>query len=102
MFRYPRHQEINYAEYVETANNPRAFYGLPSSVGFCAKCTISNQRPNSANKSTHTLNTPKTTIHFDEQGFCDACRGGELKNTVVDWDFRENELHALCDQHRRN
>src|SRR5689334_10706966 len=102
MQRYPRHQEINYADYSEANNNPRAFYGLPASVAFCAKCTISNQRPNSTNEATHTLNTPKATIHFDQYGVCDACRVAELKNTVVDWDLREKELRELCDQHRRN
>jgi N-acetyl sugar amidotransferase len=79
-----------------------AKYGLPSKVTFCKKCVISNQRPNSAIEFTHTRDSRKKTIAFDEEGVCDACRVAEHKRTKVDWQERENELRALCDRFRRD
>ena len=52
------------------ASTPK--YGLPSDVAYCAKCVISNQRPNSAVEYTHTKDSKKKTINFDEHGVCDA------------------------------
>ena len=52
-------------------------YNLPSSVKFCTKCTISNQRPR---------------ISFNDQGVCSACQYAEYKKTKIDWntkDFKE-------------
>lgn len=79
-----------------------AYYGLPQEVSFCQKCVISNQRPNSAVEYQHTKESKKTTIHFDEQGVCDACRLGEEKKTTIDWKLREKELRELCDRFRKN
>lgn len=76
-----------------------ALYGLPLNVQFCRRCVISNQRPNSAIEFSHTAQTKKETIHFDEEGVCDACRVAEAKAST-DWDARERELQALCDEHR--
>lgn len=76
-------------------------FGLPREVRFCTRCVISNQRPNSAVEFKHTSATKKETIHFDEQGVCDACRVAEGKK-AIDWDRRERELRDLCDRHRRN
>ncbi len=39
-------------------------YGLPREVKFCAKCLMSNQRPNSAVEFNHNINTKKETISF--------------------------------------
>jgi N-acetyl sugar amidotransferase len=78
-----------------------ALYGLPEEVRFCTRCVISNQRPNSAVEFKHTAASKKLTIHFDEQGVCDACRVAEAK-AGLDWAARERELQALCDQYRRN
>jgi N-acetyl sugar amidotransferase len=75
-------------------------YGLPAEVQFCKKCVISNQRPNSAIEFKHTKETKKETIHFDEEGVCDACRYAERKHSEVDWEAREAELRALCDRVR--
>ena len=77
-------------------------YGLPSEVKFCARCVISNQRPNSAVEFDHTSDTKKSTIFFDSEGVCDACRYAEAKHNEVDWDEREKELGKLCDSHRKN
>ena len=76
-------------------------YGLPSEVKFCKRCVISNQRPNSAEEYQHTNKTKKTTIHFDEDGVCDACRVAENK-AGIDWEERDRELRDLCDRFRRN
>lgn len=75
-------------------------YGLPTDVAFCKRCVISNQRPNSTVEFKNTAETKKETIHFDEEGVCDACRFAEKKDADIDWDVREAELKALCDKHR--
>jgi len=77
-------------------------YGLPREVKFCKVCVISNQRPNSAVEYSHTAASKKTTIHFDEEGVCDACRFAEKKRKGIDWADRERELVALLDKHRRH
>lgn len=75
-------------------------YGLPGDVAFCRSCVISNQRPSSAVEFAHTRNSKKSTIHFDEEGVCDACRYAEAKAGAVDWEERERALLDLCDQYR--
>ena len=79
-----------------------AKYGLPADVRFCARCVISNQRPNSTVEYAHTSGSSKETIHFDADGVCQACRVAEEKERSVDWEQRERELGDLCDRHRRN
>src|SRR3990167_8594106 len=81
----------------EESFQPR--YGLPREVLFCKKCVISNQRPNSAIEFSHTKASTKKTIHFDEEGICDACRVSEKKKQI-NWAEREEQLKALCDKHR--
>jgi N-acetyl sugar amidotransferase len=76
-----------------------AFYGLPQSVKFCKKCVMSNQRPTSAIEFKHTRDSKKTTMNFDDEGVCDACRNAEVKDKV-DWENREKELLQLLDKHR--
>jgi N-acetyl sugar amidotransferase len=78
------------------------YYGLPAEVKFCSRCVISNQRPNSAVEFEHTSKSKKTTIRFDEEEVCDACRSTERKMRETDWDAREKELWALCDKYRKN
>lgn len=75
-------------------------YGLPREVKFCRRCVISNQRPNSAVEYSHTKNSKKATIHFDEEGICDACRVAEHKQKTIDWSERERQLVELCNRHR--
>ena len=77
-----------------------AKYGLPPDVRFCARCVISNQRPNSAVEFKHTATSKKETIHFDAEGVCDACRFAERKKQI-DWTQREKELKELCNRHRK-
>ena len=76
-----------------------AYYGLPEEVKFCRKCVISNQRPTSAIEFKHTKNSKKTTMNFDKDGVCDACRNAEVKERI-DWKKREKELIQLLDKYR--
>ncbi|MBA3344297.1 MAG: N-acetyl sugar amidotransferase [Gemmatimonadales bacterium] len=77
-------------------------YGLPRQVKFCARCVISNQRPNSTVEYRHTSESKKQTIHFDAEGVCDACRFAERKRTGIDWAERERQLVELCHRYRRH
>jgi N-acetyl sugar amidotransferase len=77
-----------------------AYYGLPAEVKFCKKCVMSNQRPTSTVEFKHTKDSKKTTMNFDEEGVCDACRTAEQKENI-DWDRREQELVKLLDKYRR-
>jgi N-acetyl sugar amidotransferase len=79
----------------------QAKYGLPVQVKFCKKCVMSNQRPASSIEFAHTTEKKHTTLHFDEEGVCDACRFAERKEQI-DWEKREHELLKLLDKHRRN
>uniref|UniRef100_UPI0040472469 N-acetyl sugar amidotransferase n=1 Tax=Algoriphagus sp. TaxID=1872435 RepID=UPI0040472469 len=76
-----------------------AYYGLPKEVKFCKKCVMSNQRPASAVEFKHTKDSKKTTLNFDSDGVCDACRTAEQKEKIK-WEDREKELLELLDQHR--
>lgn len=78
-----------------------AYYGLPTDVQFCTRCVMSNQRPTSAIEFKHTKDSKKTTMSFDEEGVCDACRANEQKNSI-NWDKREEELLELLDKYRKN
>jgi len=77
-------------------------YGLPEEVRFCKSCVISNQRPNSCSEYSHTKETKKQFIHFNDQGICDACQVTEQKKWLIDWNEREQELQDLCNRFRRN
>ena len=48
-------------------------YGLPSTVKFCKRCVVSNQRPR---------------IVFDGEGVCSACRFADHKASGIDWTKR--------------
>jgi len=87
-----------------TAVTPKleAKFGLPTSVRFCARCVISNQRPNSAIEYAHTAASKKDTIRFDTDGVCDACRYAEAKRQTIDWAERERQLVELCNRFRRD
>ena len=100
ILRYP--VAVDLANFARNVPRPETRYGLPAEVKFCSRCVISNQRPNSTVEYTHTKETKKATIHFDEHGVCDACRFTERKRHGIDWEERENHLRELCDRHRRN
>lgn len=79
-----------------------AFFGLPEAVEYCKRCVISNQRPSSTVELKHTKNEKKSTIAFDENGICDACRYHEYKRSEIDWTAREENLRKTLDKYRRN
>lgn len=102
MHKNPLNDDIDFSRYAPGANDPEAFYGLPKEVCYCKSCVISNQRPNSAVEFKHTKESKKATIHFDDEGVCDACRVAEQKHGTIDWAARDKELRALCDRFRRD
>ena len=93
-------QSLDLSEFAPGATNSRRKYGLPETISFCVKCCISNQRPSSTVEFKHTEASNKTTINFDENGICDACRVSERKSQEIDWEEREAKLLELCDRFR--
>ena len=99
LIKYPTQVELK--DFSKNLENPKVFYGLPPRVLFCQKCVISNQRPNSMIEYNHVQDSQKKTIHFDENGICDACKFAEKKHLEIDWLQREKELRDLCAKHRK-
>jgi len=97
----PYPSEVDRSLYAEDAQDSDTLYGLPKEVEFCRSCVISNQRPNSTVEYKHDSSSKKETIHFDENGVCDACNFTEKKRHGIDWEARDRELRELCDRHRR-
>lgn len=91
---------VDLSKFSPTATNLDVKYGLPAEVEYCKMCVISNQRPNSAVEYSHTKESKKKTIHFDEHGICDACNFALKKKQGIDWVEREKQLWELCDRHR--
>ncbi|MBC3888236.1 N-acetyl sugar amidotransferase [Acetobacterium paludosum] len=91
--------DVDFSKFEQVNDDLDVKYGLPREIKFCKKCVISNQRPNSCVEYDHTNESKKETIHFDDEGVCDACRSSEKKKKI-DWDLREKELIELCDKHR--
>ncbi len=100
ILRYP--STIDLSRFAKNKEQLEVLYGLPSEVKFCRRCVISNQRPNSAVEYKHTNVTKKSTIHFDENGVCDACNFAERKKNGTDWVERDKRLRELCDKHRKH
>ncbi len=96
----PRKDTLDLLVYSPDATDPPTFYGLPQRIEFCSRCGVSNQRPNSTVEHKHTRDSKKTTIRFDEDAVCDACKVAEEKQGVIDWDLRRKELEELCDRYR--
>jgi N-acetyl sugar amidotransferase len=90
---------VDMAEFRPGLNNPRVMYGLPADVQFCRSCIYSNQKPTSAREYTHTAESKKSVVNFDDQGICQACRTIERKK-AIDWDERNRMLVDLCDRFR--
>ena len=98
--KYPEPVNLNQYEFKST--NLEAYYGLPSEVRYCKTCVISNQRPNSAVEYNHTRESKKDTIHFSDEGICDACKFTQRKRHEIDWNDRDKQLRELCDRFRKN
>ena len=84
---------------IDTNEKIEAKYGLPTQVMFCKRCVMSNQRPTSSIEFKHTVHRKHRTLHFNEEGICDACRYAEEKEKI-DWKKREGELIGLLDKYR--
>ncbi len=100
MHAHPARVPLDESRFAAAVNDPEVKYGLPREVRFCRSCVISNQRPNSAVEFSHTPASKKDTIHFDDEGVCDACRVAERKQSAIDWRARGRELELLCDRFR--
>lgn len=48
----------------------------------------------------HRQQDRKSTIGFDDEGVCDACRYNQVKAVQIDWSRREKALLELCDRYR--
>ena len=98
MEKFKRFVSVDYEKY-EKDINLETYYGLPKDVAFCRKCVLSNQTPNSCEEYKNGKESTKETIHFNNQGVCDACKMA-LRKEKIDWDEREQELIELCDKFR--
>lgn len=101
MDRIPYPAAIDPADYAFDQAEPQVKYGLPKAICFCRKCVVSNQRPTSSTEFRNTADSKKSTIGFDDEGVCDACRVAEEKDRI-DWVERERQLRELCDRFRRD
>jgi len=88
--KYPTNVDLT--QFLKTNSQPQAYYGLRTDIKYCNKCVISNQRPNSTVEYNHTKESKKATIHFDENGICDACNFAERKRHEIDWNDRDKQL----------
>ena len=98
--KYPT--SVDLTQFAKGNSEPKALYGLPAKVMYCRVCVISNQRPNSAVEYNHTKESKKETIHFSDDGICDACKYTELKRHEIDWKERDKQLRELCDRYRKS
>lgn len=96
-------KNVDLSRYQRKESELEVFYGLPREVKFCVKCNISNQQPMSCNEYKHGADSKKSTLSFDEEGVCHACRFNRLKEDgTIDWKAREAELIELCSHFRRS
>ena len=75
-------------------------YGLPNEVIYCKRCVYSNQRPSSTVEYKNKKTQKKSTLIFDADGICNACKWAQMKDEEIDWEKKENELIKLCDSYR--
>lgn len=100
---YARHVELDMSQYAPNIaqNQLNTKFSLPQDVQFCTECVMSNQKPNSCFEFEHTIDTPKKTMHIQEDGVCDACHANHNKAGKIDWEDREAQLMELCNKHRK-
>ena len=75
-------------------------YGLPEEIVYCKRCVYSNQRPSSTIEYKNKKDLKKSTLIFDDEGVCNACKWAEMKDNEIDWEEKHNELIKLCDSFR--
>lgn len=97
------HRDLDTVKYFLPESQLEVKYGLPREVRFCKLCNMSNQQPMPCNEYKHNVAAPRTTMSFDEEGVCHACRFNKMKQDGnIDWQERDRELRELCDQFRRD
>ena len=96
IIKYPK--KIDFTEF-KKENSDITKYGLPKDIRYCKKCVISNQRPNTTMEFKKKAKAKKTTIHFTDEGGCDASIGTDTKNKDRLGE-RERELIDLCDKYK--
>lgn len=95
--------QVDRSRYETAGDDLEVYYGLPRDVKFCVRCNMSNQQPMSSNEYSHGADSIKTTMLFDDEGVCHACRFNDLKRDgEIDWEEREKELVELCDRYRKD
>lgn len=77
----------------------KSFYNLPSTIEFCTKCVMSNQKPNPVVEFKNKYNLKKGIKIYD--GVCAACKYSELKNKI-NWKKREEELLKILSKYRKS
>ena len=100
MTQIPRMSPVSPEPYDPHLNAPNIKYGLPETVQFCAKCVMSNQRPNSVVEYQHRKDSLKPSMRFFDDGVCSACKVWDDKRNAIDWTERERLLREVCDRHR--
>ena len=90
---------LNYEQFSSTHNDPKPAFGLPRDIRFCRGSLISNQCPQSCVEFKNKPGDIKNTLPFDQDGFSDAWRAKELKDST-DFSGRDDELRELCDKFR--
>ena len=77
----------------------KTYYGLPSSVIFCKKTLLSNQRPNSTIEFKHTIKSKKKTFYINKNKISDTWKFSRIKKKI-NFKDRETKLLKLLDKHR--
>ncbi len=96
-------EKTDLTRYNKSIEDLEVLYGMPRKVKFCTSCNMSNQQPMSSNEYAHNADSKKTTMGFDAEGVCHACRFNFLKESgAIDWPERERQLVELCNEFRRN
>lgn len=95
--------QVDRSRFAPGGDELEVYYGLPRDVKFCVRCNMSNQQPMSSNEYSHGKGSSKTTMSFDDEGVCHACRFNDMKRDgEIDWEEREREMIELCDRYRKD
>ncbi len=74
-------------------------FGLPKTVIFCSKCTLSNQRPVPVAEFKTKNISEKKGNEIDSKLICNACKFAQKKKEI-NWKNREKDLIKICDKFR--
>ena len=93
--------DVDLKKYDQGLNNPEVYFGLPSTVKFCKKCTYSNQKPLSEVEFKHSKISKKPVVQLNNEGVCSACEVNVNKKKI-NWEEREKELIELCKKYKKS